>query len=363
MQTYIIRRLLFFILVLFGVSVLVFGILSSFSPERRAAAFITSPQQAENIEELIEKYGFNDPIYIQYFRWVKEIGSGNMGYSLIAAAPVTKAFKEYLPATIELNLYAIPLFIMVGIWLGSLSGIKRNTIFDHITRIMAVVAWSLPTFLFALILLMIFYGYLGSYLSSFDYINILGYEFDAEILKFEPGILSDKTNREFEDNTGFVHYTSMVTIDAILNGRLDIFWDGLRHLILPVMTQVIVIIAVIIRVMRSSMIEEISKDYVITAKAKGADKKTIYMKHAKKNALLPVITVSGQLAAAVMEGSIAVEIIFSRKGICWWFAESAIQLDVPAVMGMCLFMAIIYVTTNLIVDLLYAYIDPRIRLN
>jgi peptide/nickel transport system permease protein len=251
----------------------------------------------------------------------------------------------------------------MGIWLGSLSAIKRNTIFDHSTRIMAVIGWSLPTFLFALILLMVFYGYIGSYLSQFDTITILGFNLDPELIKFEPGILSETIKKGLRDDSSFIRYTGMYTIDGLLNGRLEIFWDALRHLVLPIMTQVIVIIAVIIRVMRSSMIEEISRDYIITARAKGADRHTIFMKHAKKNALLPVITVSGQLAAAVMEGSIAVEIIFNRQGICWWFAKSAIQLDVPAVMGMCLFMAMVYVTTNLIVDLLYAYIDPRIRLN
>ncbi len=132
---------------------------------------------------------------------------------------------------------------------------------------------------------------------------------------------------------------------------------------MPVFTQVVVIVAILMRVMRSSMIEEISKEYIITARAKGADKNTIYFKHAKKNALLPVITVAGWLVAMSMEGSIAVEIIFNRQGIGWWLASSAISLDIPVLMGVCLFFGLVFVIANLIIDILYAYIDPRIRLN
>ncbi len=343
MQAYIIRRLIFLIFVLFGVSILIFGILYSFSPERKAAAFVTTPQQAENIPELIELYGFNDPFHEQYFRWIKEISSGNMGWSLVAARPVLDAFWHYFPITLELNLFVAPIFIILGIWLGTQSGIKKDSLFDHFTRIMAIIGWSLPTFLFALILLMVFYGY-----------------FDL----FSPEILSSDVATFIRNNPDkYTSYTGMHTIDGILNGRFDITLDALNHLVLPVITQVIVVVALVMRVMRSSMIEETSKDYIITAKAKGADKKTIYNKHARKNALIPVITIAGEMAAFAMEGSIAVEIVFNRQGLGWWLAESAIQLDMPVVMCMCLFMGVVFVVTNLTIDLLYAYIDPRIRLN
>ena len=195
----------------------------------------------------------------------------------------------------------------------------------------------------ALIILMIFYGY-----------------FDI----FPPGIISDDFNMYIRENPDkFRQYTYLYTIDGLLNGRLDIAWDALRHLIMPVFTQVVVIVAILMRVMRSSMIEEISKEYIITARAKGADKNTIYFKHAKKNALLPVITVAGWLVAMSMEGSIAVEIIFNRQGIGWWLASSAISLDIPVLMGVCLFFGLVFVIVNLIIDILYAYIDPRIRLS
>jgi len=343
LKAYIIRRVLFLFVVLFGVSLLIFGILSTFSPERRAAAFVTSPQQAENIPKLIKTYGFEDPVHVQYVRWLKEMAAGNMGWSLVAARPVLDAFRIYFPITLELNLFTTPLFIVFGIWLGTHAGIRHNKLFDHISRIAAIIGWSLPTFLFALILLMLFYGYF----------NVLA-----------PGVLGEDTAAFIRNNPDqFIRYTGMYTIDGLLNNHVEITVDALKHLILPVMTQVIVVVALLMRVMRSSMIEEISKDYIITAKAKGADKKTIYIRHARNNALIPVVTVAGQLAAFSMEGSIAVEIIFNRNGLGWWLAESATQLDIPVLMFMCLFMGIIFVTTNLIIDLLYAYIDPRIRLS
>jgi peptide/nickel transport system permease protein len=221
--------------------------------------------------------------------------------------------------------------------------VHLSSFFDHSTRIAAIVGWSLPTFLFALILLMVFYGYLGM---------------------FSPGILSSKLSLWVANHPDeFVRYTGMYTFDGLLNGRLDITLNALRHLVLPVITQVIVVVALLMRVMRSGMIEEMNKDYIITAKAKGADFKTIYKKHAKKNALIPVITVAGQLVALSMEGSIAVEVVFSRQGMGWWLAESATQLDMPVLMSVCMFVGLVFVTSNLIIDIMYAYVDPRIRLH
>jgi ABC-type dipeptide/oligopeptide/nickel transport system permease component len=343
LTTFIIRRLLFLFVVLFGVSVLIFGILMTFSPERRAAAYVSSPQQVKDIPILVKQLGLDDPFYIQYLRWVKEICAFNFGWSLVAAKPVWDAFLYYFPITLELNLFTAPLTIILGIWLGTLAGIHRDTYIDHSTRIFAIIGWSLPTFLFALIMLMIFYGY-----------------FDM----FPPGIISDHLAMFIRENPDqFKQYTRMYTIDGILNGRLDITLDSLRHLAMPVFTQVVVVVALLMRVMRSSMIEEISKEYILTARAKGADRKTVYIKHARKNALIPVVTVAGWLVAFSMEGSISVEIIFNRQGIGWWLAQSAIALDIPVLMGVCLFFGLVYVIANLIIDILYAYIDPRIRLN
>ncbi|MCG8471452.1 MAG: ABC transporter permease [Desulfobacterales bacterium] len=342
MTAYITRRLLLLVFVLIGVSLLIFSLLMTFSPERRAAAYVTTPQQAENIPKIIRQFGLNDPFHKQYVRWLNEVAGGNLGWSLVAVRPVADAFWSYFAVTLELNIFASPLVIMIGIWLGTLSGVNRDTWLDHGTRIGAIVGWSLPTFLFALVLLMIFYGYMDL---------------------FQPGIISNETALWVANNPEqFVRYTGMYTIDGLLNGKPSITIDALNHLVLPVITQIIVIVALLMRVMRSGMIEEMGRDYIITAWAKGADKKTVTYIHARRNALIPVITVAGQLVALAMEGSIAVEVVFSRQGMGWWLAESATQLDMPVLMSVCMFMGVIFVISNLIIDIMYAWIDPRIRL-
>jgi peptide/nickel transport system permease protein len=261
---------------------------------------------------------------------------------VVASKPVGDAFWQYFWVTLELNLFASPLIIFLGIWLGTVTGIHHDTPVDHTARILAVIGWSLPTFLFALILMMIFYGYFGI---------------------FPPGTLDDQLRIYMAEHPEtFHHYTRLLTIDGLLNGRPEITLDAFQRLVLPVLTEVVVIVALLVRVMRSSMIEELSKDYVVTALAKGAPAKTVYFRHARKNALIPVVTVSGWVVAFMMEGSISVEIVFNRKGLGWWLAHSATQLDMPVLMAMCLFMGVVYVFTNLIIDILYAYIDPRIRL-
>jgi ABC-type dipeptide/oligopeptide/nickel transport system permease component len=343
MIAFITRRFLLLILVLFGVSVLIFGILMTFSPERRAAAYVNSPQQAKDIPKIIKQFGLDDPVYLQYFRWMKEIFQGNLGWSVVASRPVWEAFWNYFPVTLEMNLFAAPIVLFFGIWLGTLSGIHRDKWIDHTTRILAIVGWSLPTFLFALVLLMVFYGYF-------------------QILS--PGVLSDQLGMFIIDNPDkYTAYTGLYTIDGILNGYLNITLDALAHLVCPILTYVIVVVALNMRVMRSGMIEELSRDYVMTARAKGADRHTIHIKHARRNALLPVVTVAGQLMAMSMEGSIAVEVVYNRHGIGWWLAESAVQLDIPVLMCICLFMGVVFVITNLTLDIIYAYIDPRIRLS
>jgi ABC-type dipeptide/oligopeptide/nickel transport system permease component len=329
--------------VLFGVSILMFGILMTFSPERRAAAFVKSPQQVKEIPKLVKKYGLDQPFYIQYARWIKEISQGNFGWSTVASSPTLEAIRRYLPVTLEMNLFSLPIIIILGIWLGTLAGIHRDTFIDHVTRIGAIIGWSLPTFLFALILLMFFY---------------------SRFQLFPPGVISDSIDDFISNNPEqFVQYTGMYTIDGILNWNFAVVWDALMHLFLPVVTQVTVVIAILVRVMRSSMLEEISKEYVITARAKGVDTHTIFHTHVKKNALLPAITVAGWLVALSIEGSVAVEFIFNRAGLGLLLVKAATQLDIPVVLAISVFLGLIYVVVNLIVDVLYAVIDPRIRLN
>jgi len=340
LRTYVIRRLLLVVPVLIGVTLLIFAITQLFSPVERASLYIRDPRQARNIEAIIKKYGLDLPVYIQYFRWLDQVLHGNLGWSHSTHMPVLDAIVTHFPATAELTLYAAPLTILVGVFLGKLAAIKKDTAIDHFTRIMAIIGWSLPSFWLGIMLLAIFYGGLGI---------------------FSPGRLSTWAENLILSGE-FKVYTGLYTIDAILNLNGAVFLDALSHLILPVTTLVTINIALLMRVMRSSMLEQLSKTYVIAARARGLRWKTVVDKHATKNALIPVITLSGLLTAGMLSGMVITETVFEFKGLGYWAAHAATQLDIPAVLGFALFAGIIFVLANLIVDILYAYIDPRIRL-
>ncbi|MBE0478163.1 ABC transporter permease [Candidatus Aerophobetes bacterium] len=341
MVHYIFRRLLLIIPVLLGVSVIVFVLLLLFSPEQRATVFVTDIRQLHNIQAVIKQHGLDAPFYVQYFRWISQVFQGNLGWSKTAQRPVLEAFFYFLPTTAELALFSAPLIIFVGMHLGTISAVHKDKPIDHVSRVFSIVGWSLPTFWLGLVLLMIFYGYFSGLLP--------------------PEELGIKASL-FVKSQEFIRFTRINTIDALLNGKLWIFVDALRHLLLPVVTLTVVNCAMVMRIMRSSMLEALGKGYVMTARAKGADEKTVRTKHARRNAMIPVVTVSGYIFALLMSGMVITETIFNRKGLGWWWANAATQLDIPAVLGAVLFNGVLFVLTNLIVDLLYAYFDPRIRL-
>jgi peptide/nickel transport system permease protein len=331
------------VLVLIGVSLLVFTMMMLLPPGQRVAIYVTNDRVSPAMmDALIAKYGLNDPAPLQYFRWLRNLLHGEFGYSITASSPVLKGFARFLPVTLELVLYAAPLIILTGIFLGTLGAVRKDTAMDHVTRVLAIVGFSLPTFWLGLLLMMIFYGFLGI---------------------FPPGALStDVRNIVFSDPT-WHPYTHLVTIDAILNWRWQVFWDAFYRMILPTLNLVVINSALIMRLMRSSMLEALGQDYMMTARAKGADRKTLFRRHARRNAMLPVITISGITFAELMGSMVITETIFDRKGIGWWMAQAALQLDVAAIMFDVLFLGTIYVVVNLVVDLIYAYVDPRVRLS
>ena len=339
---YIVRRLLFMILVLFGVSIMVFGVLMLIPPGMRVAAYVTNEKvPPEAIDAMIEQYGLRDPAPVQYFRWIGKIFRGDLGYSTTADGPVLRGFGQFFPTTLELVLFATPLIILVGLWLGTLGAVKKDKPVDHVIRVVAIIGYSLPTFWLGLLLLMFFYGFLGI---------------------FPPGTLSEPL-RDVVYGEGWIRVTGLLTVDAIINWRWDVFLDALYHLVLPTINLVILDSALIMRLTRSSMLDALGQDYIRTALATGASQRTVNRSHARRNALLPVITISGILFAGLLAGMVITETIFVRKGIGWWMARAALQLDVSAIMFNVLFLGAIFVGVNLVVDLIYAAIDPRIRLS
>jgi peptide/nickel transport system permease protein len=323
------------------VSLLIFGLLQMFSPIERAALYITDPRQFSNLTQVIEEFGLNDPVWEQYINWIGQIFQGNFGYSQVVNMPVMDAIVYFLPASLELAIFSTPLIILGGIFIGSKAAAHKDKVLDHTTRFGAIVGWSLPTFWLGLMLLMIFYGYFTGLLP--------------------PERLSTDMNI-FVHSDQFTEYTKIHFLDAILNGEWQVLGDSLRHLVLPVVTLTVVNLAFIMRLMRSSMLEALGKGYILTARAKGLDENTVVNKHARRNALIPVLTVSGYLFVMIVNGVVITETIFNYKGLGWWAWQSAVRLDIPSVLGFALFTAILFVITNLVVDILYTRLDPRVRL-
>ena len=344
MTAYIIRRLLLLPLILFGITLIIFGMMQLLGPDKLLAAYVNpntfDKLTDEELEALKEKYGLNDPMIVRYAKWLNGVLHGDLGWSVVGKMPVKDALLQRIPYTAELALYAIFPVVGVGIWLGIIAAVNRDKFIDHAIRIFAVVGWSFPDFVFGLFVLMIFYSWLGW---------------------LPPGNLS-LWAEEVVRSPEFHRYTHLLTIDALLNGRFDVFWDALRHLIGPIMTISWLWWAYLLRITRSSMLEVLNKEYIRTARAKGLDERVVIHKHAKRNALIPVTTVGGAMVINLFAGTVIVEVIFNRTGLGRFTASAATQLDYAAIMGSALFYSTILVLGNLVIDVLYAVIDPRIRL-
>jgi peptide/nickel transport system permease protein len=341
MINYIIRRLLVLPLVLFGLSLLIFSMLMLLSPVERAALYVTSvPKNPAAVQAIIQKYGLDQPIYVQYGHWINNVLHGNLGWSKTAQMPVVSAILVYFPATLELALWSFIPIIVIGVWLGIQAALHHDSIIDHIARIFSIIGYSFPTFVFGLLVLMIFY---------------------ANLQWFPPGRLSNWAQLSVV-SVGWRTYTGMYTFDSLLNGRFDIFLDALRHLFLPALTLSYVNWALLLRVARSSMLEVIQQDYIRTARAKGMSERIVIRKHALRNALIPVVTISGLLLVGLLNGVVITETVFDYHGMGLFAANSALNFDAVSILGIALLAGALLVVANLVVDVLYHYIDPRIQL-
>jgi peptide/nickel transport system permease protein len=354
MTQYIIRRILLIPVILFGVTVLIFGMLSSLDPAERAALYVRDiPKNAQVMDSIIERYGLDDPFVVQYWHWMMGredvdtgeieggIIRGDFGYSRSGNTSVAEIIERRFPATVELVLYSIIPVIGIGIWLGIIAAVNHNKFIDQFARIFSILGYSFPSFVFGLLVLMLFYANNGW---------------------FPPGRISDWANIIINSNA-FTSYTNFITIDALLNGRFDIFWDALRHMVLPILTLSYINWALFLRVMRSSMLESLNQDYIVTARAKGVREKDVINKHARPNALIPVVTMAGITIAGLLGGVTITETIFNYPGIGSAGASAAVQLDVITVLAFVLLTGLIILVSNLIVDITYAFLDPRVRLS
>lgn len=342
MRAFVIRRLILVIPTLIGVTLLVFAVGQLIPPQQRAYLYVTDPKRPNVVNEVIAKYHLNESVIAQYQSWIQLILQGNLGYSKAGPGMVSDIIRNKAPATAEIVLYSAPIIVLVGIYLGVKSAVYRDKPLDHATRTLSIVGYSLPSFWLGILLIVFFFGFLGWFPPSRQ-------STDAMTFVYTP-------------SNNFIHYTGFMTLDGLLNGQIWITLDALRHLVLPVAVISIINIAAIVRVMRSSMLESLNKSYIIMAKSKGLDSKEIINKHARRNALIPVITLSGMMIAGMLNGLVITETVFGFPGLGQWAASAALQFDLPAVLGFAMFSGVIFVTANLIVDVMYAYIDPRIRL-
>ena len=341
MTRYIFRRILILPVVLIGLSVLIFAMLQMLDPIERAALYVTSPPKNPSaLADIIKKYGLDEPIYIQYVHWLDQVVHGDLGWSKTAQMPVLTALLSYFPATLELALWSFVPIIVIGIWLGVQAAIHHDGLIDQAARVFSIIGYSFPTFVFGLLTLMLFY---------------------AALHWFSPGRLSDWATA-IVYSPAFHRYTGMNTIDALLNNRLDVLADALRHLVLPALTLAYVNWALILRVTRSSMLDVIRQEYITVARSKGLAERTVINRHARPNAMIPVATIGGLLLVGLLNGVVITETVFNYHGMGWWAANAALNFDAVSVLGITLFDGALLIMANLVVDILYAYLDPRIRL-
>jgi peptide/nickel transport system permease protein len=354
MVNYIIRRLLLVPVLLVGVTIMIFLMMQMLQPVERAALYVRDiPHSDKAIEGLIKRLGFDQPVYVQYWRWlvgkvdkatgVREGGIlfGNFGYSRSASQPVADLIARRFPNTLDLTLWSIAPIIFVGIWLGVQAAVHHNGFIDQAARIFSIVGASFPSFVFGLLMLLIFY---------------------ANLHWFPPGRISDEFSRVI-DSSSFHHYTTLLTFDALLNGRFDIFLDALKHMFLPILTLSYISWATFLRLTRGSMLETLRQEYVTTARAKGLPERDVINKHARPNAMLPVVTLAGFSIVGLLGGVIITETVFNYPGIGAAAARAAVSLDVVAMLGFALFDGLILIVAALAIDVIYAFVDPRVRLS
>lgn len=287
----------------------------------------------ERHAELTHQLGFDRPIWEQYFDFLWKVLHGNLGDSLVTHKPVLNEFFALFPATVELGLCAMVLAVAIGVPVGVMAAIKRGSWFDQATMTTALVGYSMPIFWWGLLLIILFSG----------------------ILKWTPVSGRISLMYYFPNGSGFMIW------DALMSGQKGALTSALSHLILPSVVLATIPLAVIARQTRSAMLEVLGEDYVRTARAKGMPPRRVIGIHALRNAMIPVITTIGLQVGMLMAGAILTETIFSWPGIGKWMVDSISRRDYPSVQGGLLMIAAIVMVVNLIVDLLYGLINPRIR--
>ncbi len=358
MIQYSIRRILLSFPVLLGILVVTF-VLARSIPGDPCKAILGEKATVEVCERFTREHGLDKPIPVQFWIYMKEIASGDFGESIRFSRPVTIILIERLPTTIELGLTALIIATLLGIPMGVVSAVRRNSALDVATMIGANTGVSMPVYWLGLMLAYAFAlllkdtplwlppsGRLTAGLVAVPFYEVFGWELVAESLKFH--VL------EF--------FANMYIFNSIITQDWELLGDVIKHLILPAVALSTIPLAIIARMTRSSMLEVLKQDYIRTARAKGLFERFVILKHAFRNALLPIVTIIGLQVGTLFAGAVLTETIFGLAGVGRMLFEAITARDYPIVQGFTVVIAIGYVAVNLLVDLSYVFIDPRIRL-
>jgi peptide/nickel transport system permease protein len=333
MLAYIARRLAFLLLVVLGTIVLIFA-MSYVAPADPARAALGLYATQEAVEQYRRERGLDQPIPVQFLVYLQHVLQGDLGTSILTGRPVVDEFAEAVPATIELLVPSLVLSTVVGLALGMIGAVRRNSLADAASRVIAVFGMSMPVFWFGVVLQIAFFLWLG-WLP-------FGRRLDpAEIAP--PAV------------------TGLITVDSLIAGDISLFISAVKHLILPVLCLSLLSVAEMTRMTRSALLDVLGQDYILVARSKGLSGRSVLFGHALKNALIPLVTVLGLQIGRALGGAVIVETIFSWPGIGRQVVNALIKLDLPMVAAYGMLVSLAYGLANLLVDLSYTLIDPRIR--
>jgi peptide/nickel transport system permease protein len=333
----LLRRLASIALMLLGISMITFAIVH-FIPSDPARLWAGNRATLEQVAQAREQLGLNRPLYTQYFLYLDALLHGDFGISQRTRRPVLLDLITYFPATFELTTFSMIFALLFGLVLGIVSATKKGAKIDHFSRLFCLAGVGMPTFWFGLVLQLV----CGSMLGLLPFSGRV----DVYVALQHP----------------IVNITGLHLVDSLVTGNFVAFSDCLKHMILPALTLSFACLASIARMIRSSLIDALREDYVRTARSKGLSERTVILKHALRNALSPTVTVAGLTYGILLVGSVFTELVFDWPGIGLYATQSAIAIDIPAIMGVTILYGIIYSVVNLGVDVLYALLDPRIRM-
>jgi len=334
MSTYILRRLFYTIFVLFGLSILIFIIARVLPGD--PARLALGPQAPEwAVQQLRNQLHLNDPLYMQYFYWLRDAISGSLGQSLVTYRDVVVDIYEFLPATLELVTFAAILDIAISIPVGMLAGRKANSWFDNAVRVLSYIGVAVPSFVVAIIFVLVF-GFMLHILPTIGRLSPL--------IEAPPRV------------TGFI------TVDSLLAGNLQAFFDALRHLVLPALALALGPIAQEIRITRSSVVENLNKDYILASISHGVPERLLTLKYLLKPSLIPTVSVMALDVASLIANAFLVELIFNWPGLSRYGINAMLRKDLNAIVSVVLITGIVFAIANIVVDVIVAYLDPRIRM-